>query len=96
MSKNSDYVTLMEKQMKKWDADVDALAAKGEQAGAEASAAYKERVKQLRAGRDAAQKQLQEFRTASEAAGETMQAGMQQAWDAMQKALEKASSDLRK
>ncbi len=94
MSKNAEYATMMEKQMKKWDADVDALAAKGEQAGAEARAAYKAQVKQLRAGRDAAQKQFQEFRAASEAVGEKMQARMQEAWDAMQKALEKASSDL--
>ena len=58
----------METQLKKWDADVDALAAKGEKASAEARTAYYERIKDLRASRDVAQKTFQEIRAASESA----------------------------
>ena len=96
MSMNTEYVARMETQLKKWDADVDALAAQGEKASADARAAYHEQIKDLRASRDAAQKKFQEIRVASESAGEQMQAGMKAAWETMQKALEKASSDLRK
>ena len=96
MSTNSSYVTTMEAQLKKWDADVDALAAQGESANAEARKAYHEQVKRLRASRDAAQKTFQEIRAANEAAGAQMQAGMEAAWKTMQKSLEKVSSDLRK
>jgi len=96
MGKNTEYVTRMETQLKKWDADVDALAAKSEKASAQARAAYHEQIKNLRASRDAAQKTFQEIRVASESAGARMQAGMEVAWETMQKALEKVSSDLRK
>ena len=96
MSKNAEFVAMMEKQLKKWDADVDALAAKAEQASADARAAYRKQIKELRANRDAAAKKFQEFRAASDSAGAQMQAGMQAAWDSMKKALEKVSADFRK
>jgi uncharacterized protein YjbJ (UPF0337 family) len=96
MSMNTEYVAKMETQLKKWDADVDALAAEGEKANAAARAAYHEGIKNLRVSRDAAQKTFQEIRVASESAGAQMQAGMKTAWETMQKALEKVSSDLRK
>lgn len=96
MGTNAEYVARMEAQLKKWDAEVDALAAKGEKAGAEARAAYHAQMRDLRASRDAAQKTFQEIRVASESAGAQMQTGMRTAWETMQKALEKVSSDLRK
>jgi len=96
MSINTEYVARMETQLKKWDADVDALAAEGEKAGAEARAAYHERIKDLRASRDAAQKTFQEIAAANESAGAQLQAVMKQAWETMQKNLEKVSLDLRK
>lgn len=96
MSMHTEYVARMEKQMKKWDADVDALAAQGEKAGAEARAAYHQQIKDLRTSRTAAQKTFEEIRVANESAGTQMQAGMKAAWDTMQKALEKVTKDLRK
>jgi translation initiation factor IF-2 len=96
MSMHSEYIARMETQLKKWDADVDALTAEGKKASAEARAVYDERIKDLRASRDAAQKTFLEFRQATESAGEQMRAAMQGAWETMQKALEKASSDIRK
>jgi hypothetical protein len=96
MAKNAEYVIKMETQLKKFDADVDALAAKGEKANEAARATYHEQMKSLRANRDAAQKTFQEIRVATEAAGAQLHAGMEVAWETMQKALEKASADLRK
>jgi len=93
MSTNSEYVSAMQAQMKQFDKDVDALSA---QAGAKARAAYDEQVRELRATRDAAQKQLLQLQAASESAGEAMHAGMQTAWETMQAALKKVSSDLGK
>jgi len=95
MGKNAEYVATMETQLKKWDADVDALTAKGEKASAQAGAAYHAQIKALRASREAAQKTFQELRVATDAAGAQMQVGMEAAWKTMQKALEKVSSDLR-
>lgn len=96
MEKNSAYVAKMDKQLKQWDADVDALAAQGEKASDAARTTYQEYVKGMRASRDAAQHTFQEMRVASQEAGEKMQAKMTAAWESMQKALEKAASDMKK
>jgi len=96
MGMSAERVAKIETQLKKWDADVDALAAEGEKASAEVRAAYHEQIKHLRASRDAAQKTFHEIRVAGESAGEHMHAGMKSAWETLQKALEKVSSDLRK
>lgn len=96
MEKKSDFVVTMETQMKKWDADVDALAAAGEKATDTARATYQANIKSLRANRDEARKTFQEMSVAGVAAGEKMQAKMTASWETMQKALEKVSADLRK
>jgi hypothetical protein len=96
MTTNTGYAASMEKQMKKWDSDVDALAAAGEKANAEAQKAYHKSVKELRANRDAAQKTFLEMQSASQSTAAKMQAKMEASWDTMQKALAKVSSDLKK
>jgi len=95
MGTNSEYVTLMQSQLKKWDNEVDALSAMGKTASMEARSAYQEGMKELRASRDEAQRTFQQIRLATEAAGEQMQAGMTVAWVTMQKALEKVSAELK-
>ena len=93
MGANADYVTRMKAQFKQWDADVDALAAKGALVSAEARIVYDEQVQGLRASRDAAQKSFQQMRAAGESAGAPMKDAMETAWKAMQKNLERASSN---
>lgn len=96
MGTNADYVTGMQTQMKKWDAEVDTLVAEGKNAGGEMRTAYAKRLKELRLSRNAAQRSLEEVRAASEVNGAKLQAGMEAAWSTMQEALAKASADLRK
>lgn len=95
MGANADYVSKMKTQLKQWDAEVDALAAKGENASAEARSIYQEQIRELRASRDAAQKSFQEMRAAGEAAGAKMKVGMEEAWKAMKKGLDRASSNFK-
>ena len=96
MSKKDEYFTMMESQIKKWDAEVDKLRAKSGQMSAEARVKYEEQLKAMRANRDAAHKKLQEMRTATEAAWQHAQSGMDAAWASMKNALEKASSQFKK
>ena len=96
MDKNADYRDTMQKQLKKWDADVDALAAFGQKASDTTRANYQSGLKALRASRDDAQKTFLEMQAATRTAGEQMQAKMTAAWETMQKSLEKVSADLRK
>lgn len=95
MGKNSEYMSTMETQLKKWDADVDALAARAEKADDSARTAYHETIERLRSERHAAHTALQEMRAATEEAGMRMRAGMQVAWETMRKALEKVTTDLK-
>jgi hypothetical protein len=95
MGKNSEYLSAMETQLKKWDADVDALAARSEKADATARASYHETIERLRAERHAAHTALQEMRVATEEAGMRMRAGIQVAWETMRKSLEKVAADLK-
>ena len=96
MTKKDEYFTMMESQIKKWDAEVDKLRAKSAQMSAEARIKYEEQLQAMRANRDAANKKLQEIRTASESAWQNMQAGMDAAWTSMKNALDKASSQFKK
>ena len=96
MAKKDEYFAMMESQIRKWDAEVDKLKAKGDLMNAEARIKYEQQLKAMRANRDAANRKLQEMRTASEAAWQNMQAGMDAAWASMKNALEKASSQFKR
>jgi len=96
MSKNSEYVSHMEMQMKQWDADVDALVAEGARVSAEKRAMYESQVKGLRANRDSAKLAFQRLGVAGESLSGQMRDGMDAAWDTMQDALAKATLDLRR
>ena len=96
MSKKDEYFAIMEAQIKKWDADVDRLRAKGEHMSAEAKAKYAEQLKSMRAKRDVAYRKLHEMRTANESAWQHMQSGIDAAWVSMKNALDKASSQFKK
>ena len=96
MDTNAGYVAKMEQQLKKWDADLDALAAAGEKASADARANYHKYVKDLRANRDAAGKTLKDMQAASQSAGNEVKAKMEAAWDTMQKNFAKATAALKK
>jgi len=92
MAKKDEYVATMESEIKKWDAEVDNLNAKGAQLSAEARAGYDTQVKALRADRDFAFSKLEELRTANESAWDKMQAGVDAAWVTMKKSLDKAAA----
>jgi pyridoxine 5'-phosphate synthase PdxJ len=92
MGKKDEYCATMESEIKKWDAEVDKLNAKGKQMGADVRAGYDTQVKAMRADRDLAYTKLQELRTANESAWQHMQSGMDAAWASMKNALAKASS----
>ena len=92
MGKKDEYCATMESEIKKWDAEVDNLNAKGKQMSAEARVRYDTQVKAMRADRALAYSKLQEMRTANESAWQHMQSGVDAAWTSMKNALEKAAS----
>ena len=95
MGTHDDYFRKMDAQLKKWEADVDTLAASGEKASAEARDIYKEQLTALRADREVAFKKLRTMRAAGEAATLEMKGALDEAWQAMKKGLDRAASNFR-
>jgi len=91
MVKKDEYCATMESEIKKWDAEVDKLNAKGKQMSADARVGYDAQVKAMRADRDLAYSKLQELRVANESAWQHMQSGVDAAWASMKSALHKAA-----
>jgi uncharacterized coiled-coil DUF342 family protein len=92
MAKKDEYCAAMESEIKKWDAEVDNLNAKGKQMSADARVTYDTQLKAMRADRDFAYSKVQEMRTANESAWQHMQSGVDAAWTSMKNALDKAVS----
>lgn len=96
MSTHTDYIEMMEANMKKWDAEVDDLRNRGKQLATEMRADYFNQLKELRVHREAAQKKFQEFRGASEEAASKLHAGMEGAWQSMKSGLDRMSNNATK
>ncbi len=96
MSKKDDYLAQMQSQLKKWDAEIDALTAKANDIGAEARDKYYDQLKIMRANREAATQKMHELSSASEAAWQEMQKNMESMWDGMKSAMEKAAHPFKK
>ncbi len=96
MSKKDEYMTQMQSQLKKWDAEIDAFSAKANQFGAEARDKYYDQLKDMRANREALTEKMHEVTQASEAAWQEMQKGMETAWDSMKTAMEKMTGAFKK
>jgi hypothetical protein len=96
MGKNAEFVVRMEKQMTRWDREVEALARQGGQATDNAKVAFLSAQMEMRAARDSAEKTFQEARFASDESGARLRAGMQEAWVKMQETLAKATAELKK
>jgi len=92
MGKKDEYCATMESEIKKWDAEVDKLNAKGKQMSDDARVGYDTQLKAMRADRDLAYSKLQEISTANESAWQHMQSGVDAAWTSMKNALNKAAS----
>ena len=95
MGKKDEYCATMESEIKKWDAEVDKLNAKGKQMSADVRVAYDTQVKALRADRDLASSKLRELRTANESAWQHMQSGVDAAWTSMKNGLDKAAAQFK-
>ena len=95
MGKKDEYFAAMESEIKKWDAEVDKLNAKGKQMSADIRVGYDTQLKAMRADRDLTVSKLQEMRTASESAWQQMQSGVDAAWTSMRNALDKASAQFK-
>lgn len=92
MSTKDEYVRKMHSKLDHWNAEIDALVAKADQAKAETRGEYHKQIEALRNKRDQAKGKMDELQHAGEGAWEDMKAGVEMAWDAVSEALSSARS----
>jgi len=95
-SPGTGFVETMRSQLKKWDADLGALAKEGDKASAEAHERIRAGLEELRVQREAAQVAFSRICTAGETAGSQLHASMQDAWSTMRAGLDRVADEVRK
>lgn len=92
MSTKNEYIARMHSKLDHWNAEIDKLVSKADEAKADASSEYRERIADLRGKRDEAKKKLDTLQSAGEGAWEDLKAGVEMAWDAIGEAVESAKA----
>jgi archaellum component FlaC len=82
------YQEKIEAQVREWDAKVEGLKAKAQQAKAETKIKLEEQISTLRQKREGISQKLQALKEISEDKWQGLQAGIDQAWNDMKKLLE--------
>lgn len=95
MSTKDEFVKKMHAKLDEWNADIDALSAKADQAAhkaeTEARAEYHKQIEALRSKRDQARGKLNEVESASESAWRDLKAGVELAWESVSEAVRSAT-----
>jgi len=95
MSMKDAYIQKLEARMREWQADMDKMRAKADQAEADARADYEKQIKELQTRQEEAQQKLEELRQAGDDAWHDLKAGIESAWDTMGEAMRSAMSRFR-
>jgi predicted nuclease with TOPRIM domain len=91
MEMKDAYQEKMEARLREWQANIDALKARADQAEAEQKIKYHEEIESLRTKQQQVQEKLGELRTASAAAWDEARAGVEGAWADLQNAAKRAA-----
>ncbi|HEX9614207.1 MAG TPA: coiled coil domain-containing protein [Bacteroidota bacterium] len=89
------FMEKMEAQLKVWDAEIQALSAKAEEARVDLKADLQAQIKTLVAKRESAQKRLQELRGKSGDAWVELRGGIETAWRDLRESIDKAVDKLK-
>jgi hypothetical protein len=82
MSKRDEYVATLKRQLDEWNAEMDALEAKAQEAQEAAKLKYEEQFSALRTQRLAGEKRLEAVQTATEDSSERLKAETDNVWEA--------------
>lgn len=94
MSEERDaYVQKLKAKLDEWNAEIDILAAKAEQAEAEAKIEYHKRLEDLRAKRGELEEKIAELQQAGEGAWEDLKQGLENSWDILKISFSRAKSE---
>lgn len=92
MSAKDAYVKKLQAQLDEWNAEIDLLKAKADNASADAQIEYAKEIDELRSMRDAANSKLSEIKNAADDAWEDLKEGTESAWNSLSQAVKSATS----
>lgn len=92
MTEKQAFQQKLEVQIKEWDAKLEELKSKAQEAKAEIRADYEKQLETLASKRDLARAKVLELRQRTEDAWEDLKGGTENAWDEMRKALDHIAS----
>ena len=85
------YQDKMDARLREWQAKIDALKARADQAEAEQKIKYYEEIETLRTKQQKVQQKLEELRSAGASAWEEVKAGVEVAWTDLEDAVQRAA-----
>ncbi len=94
MFENKDaYVRKLKAKIDEWNAEIDKLMAKADQAGAEAKIKYRHQLDDLRVKRKEVEDRLAALQEAGESSWEGLKHGIERSWDTWMQSFTKAKSE---
>ena len=94
MSEQRDaYVQKMKAKLDEWNAEIDRIQARINQADAEAKIEYNKQLDDLRAKRKEAEDRLEEIQQAGESSWNDLKQGLENSWEILKKSVDRAKSE---
>lgn len=92
MSMKEAYEQKLQAQLDKWNAEIERLKAKADDAQADAQMEYLKQVEELRAMQESVYQQMTELRNASNESWKDIKTGIDSAWNALDQSIKAAAS----
>lgn len=91
--KRDAYVQKLKARLDEWNAEIDRLAAKADQAEAESRIEYENRMEDLRAKRKDVEDKMTELQQAGESAWKDLKQGLENSWEILKRSFARAKSE---
>ena len=93
MNQRDAYVEKMKAKLDEWNAEIDKLAARADQADAQAKIAYRKQLNELRTKRRDLEEKIGAVQQAGEGAWEDLKQGLENSWEILKASVSKAKSE---
>jgi len=94
--KRDAYAQKLKAKMDEWNAEIDKLAAKADQAEADVKIEYQKQIEDLRAKRKDVEDKIAELQQAAESAWEDLKQGLENSWEILKASFTKAKTEFKR
>jgi uncharacterized coiled-coil DUF342 family protein len=93
MNTRDAYVEKLKSQLDEWNADIDKLQAKADQAEAETRIEYQKKLEDLRAKRKDVEEKIVQLQNAGDSAWEDLKQGIENSWEILKVSFTRSKSE---